>query len=131
MDAERGLPIGRSYEQRPTRRSPPLLTALGLRTDQHPLREEALARAPPLDGRADGAELLLQPLISAIEVVDAKHLGLAFGGKPGEHQAHRCAKVCRHDAGAGQLLNSSNNCRTVMDVDILSKASKLENVQVS
>ena len=40
----------------------------------------ALARADPLDLRSDGAELFLEPLITAVEVVDAQHFGVAFGG---------------------------------------------------
>jgi len=42
-----------------------------------------------LDLRTNGAQLLLDRLVSAIEVVDPQHLGLAGGDQAGEDQAGR------------------------------------------
>ena len=86
--AGRRLRNRRGDQQRPLGQGPRLLPSHGLRTHQHPLREKALALAPPFDGRADGGELLLQPLIAAVEVIDPQDLGLAFGGEARQHQAH-------------------------------------------
>src|SRR3569623_3032933 len=61
-----------------------------LGADQDPLR---LAGAPPLDRRADSGQLLLQPLVAAVEVIDAQDLRLPLGDAAGENQAHRGSKV--------------------------------------
>ena len=43
----------------------------------------------------------LEPLIPAVEVVEAAHGRFALGGKSGDHQAHRGAKVGCHHFRAG------------------------------
>jgi hypothetical protein len=47
-----------------------------------------LFRLDPFDLRAAGGELLLEPLIAAVEVIDAVDGGLALGGKAGQDQRH-------------------------------------------
>ena len=47
-------------------------------------------------------ELFLEPLETAVEMVDAVDHGLAFGGKAGDHQRHRGAQVGRHHRRAAQ-----------------------------
>src|SRR3569833_775396 len=55
------------------------------------------------DLRADTAQLLLDRLVTAIEVVDAEHVGLALRDEAREHEARRCPEVGRHHRRAGQL----------------------------
>ena len=45
-----------------------------------------------LDRGAAGRELLLDPLVAAVEVVDARHPGLALGGEAGEDQADQARR---------------------------------------
>src|SRR5690625_7398650 len=47
-----------------------------------------VVRADP-DRRAELPEFLLDVLITAVDMIDAAHLGGAFGGQAGEHQAGR------------------------------------------
>src|SRR6266511_2521068 len=50
----------------------------------------------PPDARAERRELLLDPLVAAVEVVDALDLGRPARGEPGEYERRRCAQVGRH-----------------------------------
>ena len=56
--------------------------------------------ANALDVGADRGELLLDALVAAIEVIDAAHVGFAFGHQPGDHQRRAGAQIGRHHAGA-------------------------------
>ena len=49
---------------------------------------------------------VLQPLVAAVEVIDAQHFRLAFGGEAREDQAHRCPEVRRHDFGPGRACST-------------------------
>ena len=80
--AQQGCGLIEVTKQRPPGGRPCLLPAPGLRTNQRPLLQEALAGAPPLDRRADGRQLLLEPLIAAVEVIDPQHLGFALAARP-------------------------------------------------
>src|SRR3569623_277541 len=92
-----------------------------LGADQDPLR---LAGAPPLDRGADSGQLLLQPLVAAVEVIDAQYLGLAFRDQASEDQTHRCAEVGRHDAGTRQPIDTVDDCRAPVDVDVGAHSAK-------
>src|SRR5581483_244965 len=48
------------------------------------------------DLRAERAQLLLEALVTAVEVVDARDARRALGGEPGEHEAHARAEIGRH-----------------------------------
>src|SRR5215475_1077374 len=50
----------------------------------------------PLDARAQGLELLLQRLVTTIEVIHARDLRLALGGQPGQHERSGGAQVGSH-----------------------------------
>ena len=76
-------------------------------------------------------QLLLEPLIAAVEVVDAQHLGLALGGEAGEDQAHRGAQVGRHDLRAGQPLDAVDDRRAAANLDLGAHAAKLGDVHVA
>src|SRR4051812_49033901 len=52
-----------------------------------------------LDARAERRELALEPLVAAVEVVDAVDDGLAFGHQAGDHQPGRGAQVGGHHGG--------------------------------
>ena len=54
-------------------------------------RKLGLARKP-LDMGAALAELLLDALEAAVEVIDPADHGFALGGKPGDDQRHRSAQ---------------------------------------
>src|ERR1019366_780035 len=62
--------------------------------------------ADALDGSAARRELFLEPLESAVEMIDAIDHGLAFGGKPRDHQRHRRAQVGRHDRRAAPFRDA-------------------------
>src|SRR5580658_6134268 len=57
---------------------------------------KAVARSMAATQRAAAAELVLQPLEAAIEVIDAVDDGFAFGGERGDDQRDRRAQVGRH-----------------------------------
>ena len=50
------------------------------------LSQGAALLVDALDARAEGAELLFQRLVTAVEVVDALDHGLALRDEPGDHQ---------------------------------------------
>src|ERR1700722_6309540 len=62
--------------------------------------------ADALDGGAAGRQFVLKPLETSVEMIDAVDHGLAFRGKPCDHQRHRCPQVGRHDRRAAQLGNA-------------------------
>src|SRR5579863_3297109 len=62
----------------------------------------------PLDACAAGSQLLLKPLIAAVEMVDAADYRLALGDKTGDDQRHRSAQVGRHHRCPCQPLYAAN-----------------------
>src|SRR5579863_8253791 len=60
----------------------------------------------PLDGGAAAAELFLDALETAIEMIDAVDDGLALGGERGDHQRHRGAQIGRHHRRAREALHA-------------------------
>src|SRR5581483_3326331 len=62
--------------------------------------------ADALDRGAAGAELVLEALEAAVEMIDAVHHRLAFGGERGDDQRHRGAQIRRHHRRALQLLDA-------------------------
>src|SRR5205085_6949931 len=51
----------------------------------------------PLDGRATAAQLVLEPLEAAVEVVDAIDDGYALGRERRDHERHRSPQIgCHH-----------------------------------
>src|SRR3990170_4000366 len=54
----------------------------------------------PLDAGAEELELLLQRLVAAVQVVDARYLGGAARRQPGQHERGRGPQIGRHDGRA-------------------------------
>src|SRR5579871_5234155 len=71
-----------------------------------------------LDHRAATAQLDVELLIAAVEVVDAIDDGLAFGGKRRQHQTHRSAQIRRHHLRALQLDASAHHGGRALQRDI-------------
>src|SRR5690606_41524749 len=69
-----------------------------------------LSRHPP-DVGAAGSELILDPLVATIQVINAVQHRLAVRRQAGQHQRHRRAQVRRHDRGAGQPLDPAHQGR--------------------
>src|SRR5262249_15007659 len=58
------------------------------------------------DACAEGGELLLDPIVAAVEVVDTIDRGLSFSDQPADHEAGGRAQVGGHHGGAGQPRNA-------------------------
>src|SRR5207237_594044 len=69
--------------------------------------------------------------VAAIEVVDAQHFGLTFGGEASQDQAHRGAQVGGHDVRAGQSLDPVDDRRAAVNVDVRAHAAKFGDVHVA
>ena len=77
---------------------------------------------------AERAELLLERLVAAIEVVDAVDHRLALGHQAGDDQAGRGAQVGRHDGRALQPLDAAHDGGIALDRDVGAEALQLERV---
>src|SRR5262245_15989131 len=84
--------------------------------------------ADPLDGRAAGGELVLQPLEAAVEMVDPIDHGLAFGGKGGDHQRHRGAQIGGHHRRALEPLDSGDGGALAVELDARAEPCQLLHV---
>src|SRR5690242_13520957 len=92
---------------------------------------QALAIGPLLDVadlRAERAELLLQRLVAAVEVVDAIDDGLPLGREPGDDQSGRRTQVGRHDVRTLQARYAAHDRRVALDGDVGAQALQLERV---
>src|SRR5690625_4260215 len=88
-------------------------------------------RAParnPLDLGPAGAELLLHPLITAIQMVDAADNGLALGCQPRKDQADRGAEIRRHHRRSPQARDALDHRRAAMDLDIRPHAGQFRHM---
>src|SRR4029079_1837211 len=65
-----------------------------------------ILRAQPLDLGTAGAELGLELLEAAVEMIDAVDGGLAFGGERRDHQRYRGAQIGRHHRRAAQARDA-------------------------
>src|SRR5207237_6699606 len=71
-----------------------------------------------MDARAERGELFLDPLVTAIEVIDAIDYRLAFRTQAGDDQASGCAQIGRHDRGAGERAHALHDRRIAFDLDV-------------
>src|SRR3990170_1661058 len=71
----------------------------------------------PLDLGAASAELLLDPLEAAIEVVDAADHRLALRGEAGDDQRYRGPQIGGHDLRAGQAVHAGDDSGIAFEVD--------------
>src|SRR5436190_9674846 len=83
-----------------------------------------LARQP-LDRRAAATQLFLEPLETAVEVVNAIDDGFALGGKRRDHQRHRSAQVRRHDRRALELRHAFDGGALAIEMDTRAKPRQL------
>ena len=98
--------------------------ALGQRQRDH----AALVTRNPFDVGAEGAQLRLHPVVTAVQMVDAVDHGLSVGDQAGDHQAGRCAQIGRHDAGAGELLDTLHHRSASVDLDLRAQAHQFVDV---
>src|SRR5262249_30693440 len=73
--------------------------------------------ADPLDRRAAGGELVLQPLEAAVEMVDPVDHGLAFGGESGNHQRDRGTQIGGHHRRALEPLDPGDGGTFAVELD--------------
>src|SRR5579875_2300979 len=74
--------------------------------------------ADPLDRRAAGRKLFLQPFEAAVEVIDPVDNGLALSRQGGDHERHGRPQVCRHDRGALEAINSFDGCGLAVEMNM-------------
>ncbi len=65
-----------------------------------------------LDRRTQAAEFLVEPLVAAVEVMDAVHPGLALGGKPRQDQGRAGPQVRGRHLGPAEprLAAHAHHC---------------------
>src|SRR3954451_19075526 len=88
------------------------------------IRKQILAET--LDPGAERAELCLERLVAAVEVIDAIDDRFAVGDQAGDHQSRRGAQVGRHDGRALQALDAAHDRAIALDRDVGAKALQLE-----
>ena len=81
-----------------------------------------------IDVGAAGAELLLQPLETAVEVIDAIDRRLALGASAGDHQRDRGAQIRRHHRRAAQPVDAVDDRRIALELDMGAEARQLLHV---
>src|SRR4051794_32035634 len=74
--------------------------------------------ADPLDLGAAAAELVLEALKTAVEVIDAIDHGLALGGERGDDERHRGAQIRGHHRGALELLHALDGGGLAVELDV-------------
>src|SRR5438034_4150081 len=72
----------------------------------------------PFDARAAGRQLLLDPLIAAVEMIDAVDDRLAAGDETRDDQRYRSAQIGRHDRRAGQPGHAAYQGGGAVDIDV-------------
>src|SRR5688572_4838410 len=92
------------------------------------LRRRALV-LDPLDLSADGAQLLFDLLVTAVDVVDAIQPRRTTGDEAGEDECRRGAEVGAHHARALQFLHALDNRRRAFLADAGAHAVELADVQ--
>src|SRR5579859_2700734 len=70
------------------------------------------------DLRPELRQLLLDGLVTAIDVIDALDVGAPLGHQPGEHQAGRGTQVRRHHRRRRQLLDTVDDGRVPLEADL-------------
>src|SRR2546422_1683281 len=81
------------------------------------------------DRRPERLELLLQPLVAAVEVVDARDPGFAAGDETGQDERRGGAEIGRHDGRAAQHLDAADVGRVPLEADVGAEALKLGQVR--
>src|SRR5258708_18685050 len=77
------------------------------------------ALADSLDARAERAELGLERLVAAVEVIDAIDHRLAVGHQPRDHQPGRSTQIGGHDGCPLQALDAAHHRRTSLVRDLV------------
>src|SRR6202165_3401008 len=88
-----------------------ILAAEGAHADAAPLGDA-------MDARAERGELFLDPLVTAIKVIDAIDHRLALRDQAGDDQARGCAQIGRHDRSAGERAHALYDRRIAFDLDV-------------
>src|SRR5579871_3290054 len=81
-----------------------------------------------LDHRAATAQLDVELLIAAVEVVDAIDDGLAFGGKRRQHQAHRGTQIGCHHLCTLQLGTAAHHGGRALQRDVGAETRQFRHV---
>jgi hypothetical protein len=94
--------------------------------------ENRLASAPlnfdPLNFRAEFAELFIDHLVPAIDVVDPVNLGRSVGQQPRQNQGGRGPQIASHDRRTTQVVHPSNSSRGAIQFDSGSHSLQLGNM---
>src|SRR5208283_3387192 len=76
------------------------------------------AFADPSSLRAQRRQLLLDALVTAIEMVDAVDRRRPFGYEPGDYQAGGRAQIGGHDVGSGEPRDAFDDCSAALDLNL-------------
>src|SRR5690348_18239172 len=79
--------------------------------------------ADAADAGAHALELLLQPGVAAVEVVDAVHGGAALGHEAGDDERRGGAQVGGHDGAALEGRGSGDDGGAAVDAQEIGRAS--------
>lgn len=70
------------------------------------------------DPRSDTTQLVLQVLVTPLDVLDPAHPGLTLGGQARRHQARTGPEVARVHGCPVEFFNTLDNRRTPFDADL-------------
>src|SRR6516165_12688105 len=83
-----------------------------------PVRVSAVSVRNAPDLGSELRELLLDGLVTAIDVVDALDLGAALGDEAGEYQARRGAQIGGHHRRCGELLHAVDDRGVALEANL-------------
>src|SRR6267378_8640502 len=89
----------------------------------------ALCSPDAADRGSEPLELLLDPFVAAVEVVDAGDTGLALGNEPGQDERRRGAEIRGHDRGPAEGRHAVDRRRVAFDADVGAQALELGHVR--
>src|SRR5687768_443812 len=84
--------------------------------------------ADAADSRAQARELFLDPLVAAVEVIDALHGGGATRDQSRQHQARGGAQIGRHDGGPVEMGHALHDRGIALDLDVGAETLQLLHV---
>src|SRR5438874_4349122 len=88
-------------------------------------RAGPVSTAESLDFGAAAGELVLEPLETTVEVINAIDHGLPLGGKRRDHERDRSAQIGRHDGCPLELLDPLDGCGLAVEMDTRAEPRQL------
>ena len=91
----------------------------------------SMADRPPFDPRPKLPQLVVEPLVAAVEMVDVLDDRAAFGGQAGQHQRGAGAEIAGRDPRAAEPRHAGDDGRAVAARDLRPQAVQFGHVQKS